>query len=130
MAVKVKVIQVCFPGAVGAGAPILRALAEAKINILAFCGYTMGAEATLTFVVGPGKEAAAKELLKKIGCKVETYDAVWIEVGNKPGTLAKITEKLAAGKVNINWAYATASGKKSAIVLIVSSAAKALKALA
>jgi hypothetical protein len=128
MAEKVKVLEVTVPEAIGAGAPVLRALADAKINIVAFCGFTMGPEATLTFVVEPGKEAAAKTALKKPAGKVTAYDAVLVAAGNKPGAMAGLTEKLAAAKVNIKWAYATTAGKNAAIVFVVDSAAKAVKA--
>ncbi len=130
MATKVKVINVCFPDGIGAGAPMIRALADAKINLAAFCGYSMGPEATLTFVVEPGKEADAKKALKKPGHDVKTFDGICVELSNKPGALAAVTEKLAAANVNVNYAYATVAGKKAAVVLMVSSPAMALKALA
>jgi hypothetical protein len=50
---------------------------------------------------------------------------------NKPGSLAKIAHKLAAAKVNIEYAYCAASpnAKKGLLILRASLPEKALKAL-
>jgi hypothetical protein len=130
MAEKVKVMQVTVPDTIGAGAKVLSALAEAKVNMVAFCGYTMGKDATMTFIVEPGKEAAAKAAMKAIKCKTTAIDAVVVALANKAGALAIVLEKLAAAKVNLDYAYATTAGRNAAAVLTVSSVAKALKALA
>jgi len=129
MAIKAKELMVTVPDTVSTGAKILRSIANAKINMLAFCGYSMEGKAFLTMVVGKGKEAEAKKVLKKAGYSVITNDVLLVEIGHKTGALAVVTEKLAAANINIPYAYASAIGKRSLVVLGVANTGKALKAL-
>jgi hypothetical protein len=58
-------------------------------------------------------------------------DVLMIDGDNKPGSLARIAHQLAAAKVNIEYAYCATSpnAKKGLLILRVSDAKKALKAL-
>jgi hypothetical protein len=129
MAAKAKEIIVSFDEVIGGGAKVFRLLADAKINIVAVCGYAMEGCATIDFLTGRGQEAKAKAVLKKAGYDVETADVITVTLNDKPGALAAVAEKLAAAKVNIEYAYATVKGAKALAVFNVSSPAKALKAL-
>ena len=58
-------------------------------------------------------------------------DVLMIEGDNKPGSLAKIAHKLAAGRINIEYCYcATSPGaKRGLLIMRVRDARKALKVL-
>jgi hypothetical protein len=104
-------------------------LAQAGLNVLALCAYASGRKATFMLVVDNHRKAA--QVLKKNGVKKITYeDVVLVKVQNRPGALNKIADKLAAKKINLKYAYATASGKGAVIcVLGVSSIRKAINTL-
>jgi len=58
-------------------------------------------------------------------------DVLMITGDNKPGSLAKISHKLAAGKINIEYAYCATppDAKKGLMILRVSDPKKAMKLL-
>lgn len=132
MAYKVKEFNVIVQNVTGAGAAVFGALAAAKINLKAVCGWTSDKDgnAVLQFLVDPGQEAEARAALTQAKFKVKTTDVIAVDVRNKVGAMAEVTGKLAAANVDIDYAYAAAATKKSALlVLRVSSPAKAVKAL-
>jgi hypothetical protein len=58
-------------------------------------------------------------------------EVLMIESNNKPGSLATIAHKLAAAKINIEYAYCATppDAKKGLLILRTSDAKRALKAL-
>jgi hypothetical protein len=108
----------------GVLAKISRTLADAGVNIVALSA----AEA-----VGRGKirliannPVKAKRALRKAGYRFVEEPAFAVRLRNKPGTLARVVEKLARGRVNIRSTYATTAGSGGASVIItVSNATKA-----
>ena len=132
---KVKELQVKISNKPGAGAAVLAALKDAKVNLVAFCGYTeaKGKDAYLLMV--PEDVAAARNVLKKAGKKVgikeiKTVDVLKVDLVNKAGALQDVLAKLASVKVDVDYAYATAAAKKAVAILKVKPlGVKALKAL-
>jgi hypothetical protein len=55
-------------------------------------------------------------------------EAIAVELDNRPSALGEVAEKLAQAKINIKYAYATASegSAKTTVILAVPDAAKAL----
>ncbi len=104
-------------------------LAEAGVNIVALSAYASGKKATFMMVVDNHRKAA--NVLKKNGVKkIEYTDVLLVRMQNRPGALRKVADKLAEKKINLKFAYATASGKGAVVcVLGVSSIKKAEKAL-
>lgn len=131
MAVPEKAKQLVFSvtDRVGLLADFTGALAQAGVNILALCAYASGRKATFMMVTDNNRKAT--EVLKKNGVKkIASEQVLLVKVQNKPGALNKIAEKLKANKINLKYAYATASGKGAVIcVLGVSSVKKAISAL-
>ena len=73
----------------------------------------------------------ALQLFEDHGTLVVDDDVLMIEGDNKPGSLAKLANKLSVGKVNIEYAYCATppDAKKGLLILRVSDAKKAMKIL-
>jgi hypothetical protein len=73
----------------------------------------------------------ALNLFEARGTLVEDDDVLMIEGNNKPGSLARIAHKLAAAKINIEYAYCATppNARKGLLILRVRDARKALKVL-
>jgi hypothetical protein len=71
--------------------------------------------------------------LSNAGYLFSEEEVLFVEVTNRPGALAKAVEKLAKARMNIRYAYATASprAKKTAAVVAVADGdlARAVKLL-
>lgn len=106
----------------------LEALAGAKVNILAFCGYGHGDTASMHFVVDDDEKG--KAALKGARIEFETNRVVAITSGSGPGQGAKLARSLADAKINIEYAYASTSGRgDSTAVFGVKNVEQALKVL-
>jgi len=127
--VKAKEIAVEVKNKPGAGAAVLAVLADAKVNLKAFNGYAQTkSKGRLLFV--PEDYAAASKALKKAKIKYAASDVVLVDLANKPGAMAEACAKLAAKNINIDYAYAVAATKKSALAVFrAPGPAKVIKAL-
>jgi hypothetical protein len=126
-AVRSKEIIVEAKNRVGLLSEIAGKLADAKINMQSLCCYCMEGQASFMFVVD--KHAAAKICLKKAGYKVSEQQVLKVEISNKPGELAKAAAKISAVGVDMDYAYATVTGRTATVVVKTRDDAKALKAL-
>ena len=110
-------------------ARVCDALSEAKINIFAISTSDTVDHSVVRMVVSD--PAKALFIFEEHGTLVVEDDVLMIDGDNKPGSLAKLAHKLAAGKVNIEYAYcATApDAKRGLLILRVSDARKAMKLL-
>ena len=117
---KLKQLTVSLENRPGALAQVARALADAKVNIVALLGSATGTQGSAQLVVdSTGK---AKKVLDKAGVPYTEGTLERIELSNKPGALADAAEKLAKKGMNIDSAYATAaSGTKKAVLLVSAS---------
>lgn len=108
---------------------VCHALAGANINIIAINISDSVDHSVVRLVVD--NPSAAFRLLESRGTLVIQNEVVMVESKNQPGMLAGITDVLAKGNVNIEYAYSAASAtSKSAMVIIrPSNVAQALKAL-
>ncbi len=113
----------------GTLARVCEALAAAKINIYAISTSDTIDHSVVRMVVSdPGK---ALQLFEDHGTLVVDDDVLMIEGDNKPGSLAKLANKLSVAKVNIEYAYCATppDAKKGLLILRVSDPKKAMKAL-
>lgn len=110
-------------------ARVCDALSEAKINIYAISTSDTVDHSVVRLVVSDADKA--QRLFEERGTLVVPADVLMIEGDNKPGSLAKISKKLADAKVNVEYAYcATSPGaKKGLLILRASNPQKALKVL-
>jgi hypothetical protein len=113
----------------GTLAQVCRHLAKAKINILAMTVADTVDHAVVRLVVSDPHKAL--HLLGDAGVLVVESDVLAIHLSNKPGALARVARKLAAAKVNIEYAYAAVAPtqKEGLIVIRPSDLRKAVKVL-
>ena len=128
---KVKQISVSLENKPGRLAHFCGCLADKKINIIAISVAEITEQGVVRMVVD--KPASALKMLDK--CCPLTYaetDVLLVDLPNRVGALAKLVDKLAAKKVNVNFVYGSTcpGGKKSHIVVgtpNIEAAAKALR---
>lgn len=108
----------------GVLAKLSRTLAEAGVNITALCATETEGRGKIRLLVS--NPARAKETLKAAKYRPGEEPALTLELEDRPGALAEVTDKLAKEKINIRCAYATTSdGGRATVVVSVSNADKA-----
>ena len=110
-------------------ARVAEALAEAKVNIYAITTSDTVDHSVIRMVVSDYRRAL--HMFEERGTLVVEDDVLMVDGVNKTGELARITQKLAAAKVNIEYCYSAtpAEAKKGLLIMRVSNPAKALKVL-
>ena len=105
------------------------ALADAKINIYAITTSDTVDHSVIRLVVSDYRKAL--HVFEEHGTLVVEDDVIMLEASNKAGELARIAQKLADAKVNIEYCYSATPPevRKGLLVLRVSNPAKALKIL-
>lgn len=113
----------------GTLAAVCDALAEAKINIFALTISDTVDHAVVRMVVSDTNKALS--IFEAHGTLVVENDVLMIEHDNRPGTLSEIAKKLAAKKVNIEYAYLTGGPhlKKGLLILRPNNVKKATEVL-
>lgn len=94
-----------------------QALAKAQINILALSILDTVDHAIIRMVVDKPKEA--EQVLVRLPAMVQCRDVICMEVPNRVGALAEVSERLATAGINIEYAYCTASSAHSAGVIVL-----------
>ena len=113
----------------GALARVCDELAKANINIRALATSDTIDHSVIRMVVSDPTKALM--LLGEAGVLALESDVITIEAENAPGTLAKIADRLAAAKVNIEYAYLAGGteGSKGLMILRPSDVERAQQAL-
>jgi hypothetical protein len=118
-----KQISIVQENRVGSLFKICAALIRKKVNIVALCIHDANEYGILRLVVdNPGK---ARQVLTREKLTFSATNVLAIELDNEPGALAKVTKKLARQQINIEYAYASATGEKALVILKVSDTDKA-----
>jgi hypothetical protein len=94
---------------IGALAGLCRDLAHAGVNLLALCTTNEESSGSIRLLVT--NRELAENALSKEGYSYSVEEVVFVELKNRPGTLAKTVEKLARDSINVRYAYATAYTK-------------------
>ena len=104
-------------------------LGKAKVNIYAMSTSDTVDHIVIRMVVSDPRRAVL--LFEERGTLVVTDDVLMVEGDNRPGSLVKISAKLAKADINIEYAYFATlpNAKKGLLVLRVHDAARALKVL-
>lgn len=110
-------------------ARVCDALCEAKINIYAISTSDTVDHSVIRMILSDPDKAL--QIFEEHNTLVVEDDVLMIEGDNKPGSLARISQKLADNKINIEYCYcATSPGaKKGLLIARVSDVKKALKVL-
>ena len=107
---------------VGTLAKLCRDLADGGVNLLALSApESSGATGLIRLLVA--NPELARHALAKAGYSFDVEDVLFVELPNRPGALAKATEKLSRAGISVRYAYATAyrRGQKTAAVIAVAS---------
>jgi hypothetical protein len=125
----VKQLSLFIANKPGTLASICVELAKYKVNIYALTISDTTDHAVVRMVVSDTQKAM--HLFERRGLLVIDNNVLMIENSNKPGSLAKIAERLAKAKINIEYAYlATSPGSKSGLLIVrTSKVEKALEVL-
>jgi hypothetical protein len=110
-------------------ARVCEALSEAKINIYAITTSDTVDHTVIRMVVSDTRRALL--LFEERGTLVVETEVIMITGDNRPGALARISQRLAEEKVNIEYCYCATppDAKKGLLILRVSNPKKALKIL-
>ena len=110
-------------------ARVCEALGEAGINIFAISTSDTVDHSVIRMVVSDPRKALY--VFEEYGTLVVEDDVLMITGDNKPGSLARISRKLAKANINIEYCYcATSPGsKKGLMILRTAKPEKALKVL-
>jgi hypothetical protein len=110
-------------------AKICSALAQAKINVRALSVMDANGRSVLRMVTDDMEPA--KKVLTSLGTEHAWSDVLAVEVENKPGSLARVLERLAEEHINVEYAYVSGSGPagKSLGIFHTSNPKRALQVL-
>jgi hypothetical protein len=113
----------------GTLARVCDTLSAEKINIYALSTSDTVDHSVVRLVVSDPRKALL--LIEEHGALVVESDVLLLEGTNKPGSLARICDRLSEAKINIEYAYCATppSAKKGLLILRVSDPKKALKVL-
>jgi len=109
---KVEYYKVLVSNKPGASEKVFVALAEGRVNLLAFSGFPRGGRSQINFI--PEDPVAFKGALRKAGISPgKGKSAFLIQGPDRPGAGWEMGEKLAKAKVNITAMHAAVSGAGS-----------------
>jgi hypothetical protein len=113
----------------GVLARVCGVLSGAGVNLVAICAADGDQRSKLRMVVSDPTRAKQALAAAKMRCGEEP--ALLLTLDDKPGSLGRVAERLAAAKINIKCVYATTGrGDTAQVVLVVSNPDKAERALA
>ena len=114
----------------GVLAQVTSALAKAKVNISALTLVDSSEHGVLRIVCADNSEKV-RDILSRVHDQFTETEVLAIDLPNRPGAFAASAEKLAAGHININYAYCTggARGGKTTAVFKVADMKKAFRML-
>ena len=92
----------------GALTKLTASLAEAKVNIYGFCGWTEGTEAKFRFLTDNNDKTL--ELWNTAGYTTTTSEVVVTELEDKPGTTWNTAQTLSNAGISVNYMYVTTCG--------------------
>jgi hypothetical protein len=126
---KVKQLSFSMPNNVGLLMEVTEALGKAKINIEAVCAYAWE-ELEASFMIVTNNNIKAKNVISKMGAKVDVEDVIALEVPNKVGQLHKAAKKIATAGIDIYYLYGSPAKGKMTLIFKTENDKKALKVLA
>lgn len=106
---------------------VTKILGEAGINIRALSIAELGEFGVIRLIVDKPHEARA--VLRNSGLSAGLNPVLAIEMGDEPGSLAKIAEVLGKAEINIDYAYAFLAENKAVLIARVSDLERAQEVL-
>jgi len=103
---------------IGTLARLSRDLANGGVNLLALSAHEVDRDKGIVRLLVPNRELATRAL-SKAGYTFTVEEVLFVELKNRPGALAKAVEKLARARINVRYAYATASSRTRRTAAVV-----------
>jgi len=101
----------------GTLAELCSELARLAVNIHALHAETGRPIATVRMV--PSQPEVTKRVLKSMGLTYAEEDVLTVKVGDRPGSLGRVTRKLAEKGINIEYAYGSVTrGATQALIVL------------
>lgn len=110
-------LSVNLPNRPGELGRLAAALGKAKVNIEAIAAATAGGKGTIRFVVKDPRKAKAALKGAGIGA-VRQREVLEVRLADKPGSLARVANRLGRANVNIDSAYLLGRTAKRATIAI------------
>lgn len=101
------------PGSLG---KVCRALADRKVNILAF--QSIPSEKTILVCIVVDEHGAAKSVLDAEGISYTEGEVVQVQLPHGPGELARAASKLGDANINVHYAYCGVESETNAPLVI------------
>ncbi len=113
----VRQLNVALENRPGALAQLCSELAKRAVNILAIEARDTKPLGSVRLVVN--QVDAAKGVCDALGLRCVEEQAIAVKIGDRPGSLGRITRKLAEKGINVDYLYATVDkGTKRALVVL------------
>jgi hypothetical protein len=108
--IKAEYFKLETPNRPGEGARVLKALRDAKVNLVAFTGFPRGRKTQMDFI--PTNAAAFQKAMRKAGFRVSGKKiAFLIQGGDRVGAVHRVMEKLGKAGINATAVDAITDGK-------------------
>jgi len=126
IAAQFSIFMVNKPGVL---AQVLGEFAQSKINIIAMTMMDSVEHGVMRVVFAAPEKA--KKVLSRLNMPYNETEVLCVDLDNRAGALAAVTERLAKNHINISYAYCTAGAKggRTTGVLKVADVKKAMKIL-
>jgi hypothetical protein len=110
-------LRVILENRPGALANLCTEFAKRAVNISAIAASEAGATSPVRLLVN--QLETAKGICNALGLKYEENRVLAVKVGDRPGSLGKVTRKLAEKGINIEFLYGTIEkGSSSALIVL------------
>jgi hypothetical protein len=124
----IKQLSIFLENKPGVLARLCQSFATQKINLQGISVSDTVDHAVVRLITDSPEKAVA--LLESAGTLVIETEVLALSLPNRPGELAKLAQRLAVAKVNIEYAYGTTKNDSGGMLILrVSNIPKALKAL-
>lgn len=104
---------------VGTLAEMTQVVSSSGINLIAVCAYAIDNKGFVNFVAEDN--ATARRLLEEKGYNVREEEVLLVSLGNKPGALQSLSEKIAEAGIDVDLIYGSVEkGQKTSRIVCVS----------
>lgn len=111
----IKQLSIFLNNEIGRFTEVTRILAEAGVNLQAFTLSEVSDFGILRLITDNNEKAIA--ILQENSYAVSTTDVVYIELPDRPGTLAKSIQKISDADISVEYMYAFSQGNTASVVI-------------
>lgn len=111
----IKQLSIFLNNEIGRFTEVTRILAEAGVNLQAFTLSEVSDFGILRLITDNNEKAIA--ILQENSYAVSTTDVVYIELPDRPGTLAKSIQKISDAGISVEYMYVFSQGNTASVVI-------------